>query len=57
MKRITEAKHSPAANCLICGKSLEETGGSRLIEQSVRGTALINSQPGKEDTSRWMPLD
>lgn len=57
MKRITEAKHPPAANCLICGKSLQETGGSRLIEQSVRGTALINSQPGKEDTSLWMPLE
>jgi len=57
MKRVTEAKHLPADSCLICGKSLNATGGSRLIEQHVRGTALINSQPGDEDSSKWMPLE
>jgi len=56
MKRVTETARRPAGSCLICRKSLDETGGSRLIEQHARGTALINSKPADEETSKWLPL-
>lgn len=39
-------RRSPASHCVICGKSIEEIGGRRIISQRDKGL-YISSQPTK----------